>query len=126
MENAVKEEKDCQWEVDYNFKEVPAGEFRDLVFESQAPGLVLERREYSTGLSFDLPLEAYELTFWVLMPTGREYQDWRIYRHKKGETDSLEAVKAVTEYWAGNSTILAFKLLTVKPGYSYEILWYYK
>ena len=38
----------------------------------------------------------------------------------------VEEVKLVTEYLAEDSTILAYKLLSVDAGYTYEVTWYYK
>ena len=38
----------------------------------------------------------------------------------------MEPVKVVTEYLAEDSTILAYKLLSVKAGYTYEVTWFYK
>ena len=38
----------------------------------------------------------------------------------------MEEVKLVTEYLAEDSTILAYKLLSVDAGYTYEVTWYYK
>jgi len=35
-------------------------------------------------------------------------------------------VRIVTEYLAEDYTILAYKLLSVKAGYTYEVTWYYK
>ena len=32
----------------------------------------------------------------------------------------------VTEYLADDYTILAYKLLALKPGYIYAVQWYYK
>jgi hypothetical protein len=44
----------------------------------------------------------------------------------KEKPEMVEAVNVVTEYMAADMTILAFKLLSVKPGYRYEILWFYE
>jgi hypothetical protein len=126
MEFAEHGQKNCQYEVSYDFKKVPPGELRDLVIESQAPGIFLERGENWTGLNFEMLADTSELTFWILMPEGRRYREWRVFRHKKGDRGSVEVVKVVTEYWAGDYTILAFKLLSVKPGYSYEVQWFYR
>jgi hypothetical protein len=63
---------------------------------------------------------------WVLMPRGREYQDFRIRRHETGKPEKAEAVHVVTEYLAKDYTILAFKLLALKPGWTYEVNWVYK
>ena len=32
----------------------------------------------------------------------------------------------VTEYLADDYTILAYKLMSCKAGYTYEVIWYYK
>jgi hypothetical protein len=43
-----------------------------------------------------------------------------------GEPKTAEAVCVVTEYLATDYSILAFKLLSLKPGYTYEVSWVYK
>ena len=47
-------------------------------------------------------------------------------RYETGKPEATENVKLVTEYLADDSTILAFKLLALKPGYTYEITWFYR
>ena len=61
-----------------------------------------------------------------LPPQGKEYRNYRFIRYQTGKRDKVEAVKIVTEYLAEDSTILAYKLLSVDPGYTYEITWFYK
>jgi hypothetical protein len=51
---------------------------------------------------------------------------FRIIRYKTGKPEEVEAVKVVTEYLAEDFTILAFKLLSLKPGYTYEVSWSYQ
>jgi hypothetical protein len=38
----------------------------------------------------------------------------------------MEEVKVVTEYLAEDYTILAYKLMLGKAGYTYEVQWFYK
>jgi len=66
------------------------------------------------------------VTRWILIPKGREYRSFRVARYKTEEPDKLEPVRIVTEYLAEDYTILAYKLLSVKAGYTYEVTWYYK
>jgi hypothetical protein len=73
-----------------------------------------------------LPCREAELTAWILMPEGKEYQGFRITRQATGKSEKMEAVKLVTEYLADDFTIIAFKLLSLKAGYTYEISWTYK
>ena len=47
-------------------------------------------------------------------------------RYETGKPQTAEDAKIVTEYLAEDKTILAFKLLSLKPGYVYEVIWYYE
>jgi hypothetical protein len=98
----------------------------DLIYEHLSPGFLAHRGEGSTSLSAEIRAETAELTRWILLPKGREYRSWRVIRYKTGKPEQAEAVKVVTEYLADDFTILAYKLLAVDPGYTYEVTWYYK
>ena len=60
------------------------------------------------------------------MPESKEYQSFRIIRYEMGTPGKAEAVKPVTEYLAEDFTILAFKLLSLKSGSTYEVSWTYR
>ena len=60
------------------------------------------------------------------MPRGKEYRSFRILHWETAKPDTVEPVKVVSEYLADDSTILAFKLLSVKAGVTHEVTWYYK
>ena len=47
-------------------------------------------------------------------------------RYKTGMSNTVEPVKIVTHYVAEDSSILAYKMLPVDGGYTYEVTWYYK
>jgi predicted acylesterase/phospholipase RssA len=126
VESSVPGQKKCRWEASFDFEKVPAGENVDLIFEELSPGGFLHRGENSTTLSADIQSETAEVTRWVLLPKGREYRSFRIVRYRTGKPDSVEAVKVVTEYLAKDYTILAYKLLSVNAGYTYEVTWFYK
>ena len=66
------------------------------------------------------------MTRWILLPKGKEYRSFRIVRYKTDKPDQVEPVRIVTEYLAEDYTILAYKLLSVNGGYTYEVTWYYK
>lgn len=116
----------CRWEVNCDFTKVPAGEWKEILVESNSPGTFLERGRDSSHLTVEFPAAISEADFWILMPRHRQYQNWRIVRHKKGESDSAEALRPATAFVAEDYQILAFKLLAVRPWYTYEILWEYK
>ena len=116
-----------RWEVIFDFQLVPPGDFVDVLFEYHSPGSFMKRGESSTTLVFNIvKAETAELTTWILMPKGHEYRSFRILRYPRGSPEKVEEVKLVTEYLADDSTILAFKLLALKPGYIYELTWLYK
>jgi hypothetical protein len=126
VESSVPGEKQCHWEASFDFEKMPAGDYVDVMFEELSPGDFLHRGERSTTISYDLHVETAEVTRWILLPKGREYRNWRIIRYKTGKPDTAEPVRIVTEYLAEDYTILAYKLLSVDAGYTYEATWYYK
>jgi predicted acylesterase/phospholipase RssA len=126
LENASAAQKDRHMEVSFDFKRVPAGEFAEVLFDYHSPGLFMRRGERSSSFSWTPEAECAELTTWILMPERQDYRDWRIVRHKTDEPGKLEPFKPVTEYLADDFSILAFKLVGLKHGYTYEVTWYYK
>jgi predicted acylesterase/phospholipase RssA len=114
------------WEVGVDFQKVPAGDFADVVYEHMSPGVVLRDGIDSTTLAFVIEAETIELTRWLLMPKGREYRSFQMIRYQTGKPETAETVKLVTEFLADDYTILAFKLLALKPGYTYELTWFYR
>jgi hypothetical protein len=124
-ESSVAGEEECEWEVLFDFQRVPAGELVDLIMEKHSPGQYLERGQNGAGLSFLVQADTAELTMWILMPKGKEYREFGIVRHPTGKPGKVEAVRLVTEYLADDFTIIAFKLLALKPGYTYEVSWVY-
>jgi predicted acylesterase/phospholipase RssA len=119
-------QKDYQWRATYDFQHVPAGEFVDLIVEYHSPGRYLQRGADGTGLVFPIRADTAELTTWILMPDGREYQSFRIIRYETEKPDTVESVKLVAEYLAEDFTIIAFKLLSLKSGHTYDVSWTYR
>jgi hypothetical protein len=119
-------QKDCHWRASYDFEHVPAGEFVDLIVEYHSPGRYLQRGANGTAMVFPIRVDTAELTAWILMPEGRDYESFRIVRYETGKPEKAEAVKVVTEYLAEDFTIIAFKLLSLEAGYSYEVSWIYR
>jgi hypothetical protein len=126
LESSVPGQGECRWEASFDFQGVPAGEHVDLLVEELSPGQYLDRGQNGSALSFHIQAETAELATWILMPRGREYRNFRISRHETGKPEQTEAVRAVTEYLAEDFTILAFKLLALKPGWTYVVTWTYK
>ncbi len=126
VDGAAAGQKKSRFECSIDFSKVPAGDFVDVIYEHISAGDFLERGERSTTLVIHHQVDTAEVTRWFLMPRGREYKGFRILRHETGKQEKMELVKTVTEYLADDSSILAYKLVSVKAGYTYELTWYYK
>jgi predicted acylesterase/phospholipase RssA len=126
VEGSGPGQKEYHWRASYDFQHVPAGEFVDLIVEYHSPGRYLQRGANKTAMVFPIRANTAELTAWILMPEGRQYQSFRIVRYETAKPAKVEAVKVVTEYLAENFTIIAFKLLSLEAGYSYEVSWTYR
>jgi predicted acylesterase/phospholipase RssA len=124
--SSAPDQSQCLWEVSFDFGKVPAGDYVDVMFEHLSTGQFLQRGEVSTTLSFDVRAETAEMTRWILLPKGRDYRSFRLVRYKTAKPETAEPVKIATEYLADDYTILAYKLLSVDPGYTHEVTWYYK
>ena len=75
---------------------------------------------------FGIDTETAELAQWVLMPKGHDYKNYRYIYYKKGQPDTAKDGLFATEYLAKDSTVLAFKILSLDSGYDHEIFWDYK
>jgi hypothetical protein len=126
VDTAGDGEKLVRFEIGADFQKVPSGESVDLIYEHCSPGLFLRSGIESTTLSFDIEVETIELTRWLLLPLGREYKNFQLIRYETGKPETTEKVNITTEYLAKDYTILAFKLLSLKPGFTYELTWYYR
>lgn len=125
-EGTVPGEKRCRWQISVDFSKVPAGEMVDVIYEHYSHGEFLQRAEGSTTLAFVVETNKSEVTRWFLMPEGKEYRKFGIIRYKTGKPQQAEPVQVVTEYLADDFSILAYKLMSVEAGYTYEVTWHYK
>ncbi len=126
LEDPRPGEKRVHWEVGTSFQKVPAGDAVDIVYEHISPGTFLRKGAGFATLAFEVEAETVELTRWLLLPQGRQYRTYQLIRYQTGKLETTENVKVVTEYLAKDYTILAFKLLSVEAGYTYEITWFYR
>jgi hypothetical protein len=119
-------EKVCEWRISVDCSRVPEGEFIDLIYEFYSPGQYVRRGEGSTSMAFRKTADVAEATRWFLMPAGREYRDFRVIRYETANPEKAEPVNIVTEYLADDYSVLAYKLMSLKAGYTYEVIWHYK
>jgi predicted acylesterase/phospholipase RssA len=126
LDRSRGDEKLVHWEVGADFQKVPPGESVDLIYEQLSPGLFLGEGIGSNSLSWDVEADTVELTRWLLLPQGTTYRSYQLIRYKIGHPEAAEHVKVATEYLAEDFTILAFKLLSLKAGYTYVMTWSYQ
>jgi hypothetical protein len=118
--------KRSNWEVSFDFSKVPPGDEVDVIYRYQIVGHFQDEGEELRSLRFPIQAETAELSLWMLMPRGREHGEFGVVRFPTGTPEKIENVKVGTRYSAADSTILSFKLLGLKPGYTYELHWTYK
>jgi hypothetical protein len=119
-------EKLVQWKVGVDFLKVPPGDAVDIVYEHISPGLFVREGAGSSTLAFDVEADTVELSRRLLLPQDRVFRSFQLIRYETGKPGVSENVNVVTRYLADDNTILAFKLLSLEPGYTYEITWFYQ
>jgi predicted acylesterase/phospholipase RssA len=123
IESSASGEKRAHWEVGADFQKVPVGQTAEITYEHMSPGLFLRAGVGSTTLAFDVEADTVELTRWLLLPHGQQYRTFQLIRYETGKPETSENVQVVSEYLADDYTILAFKLLSLKAGFTYELTW---
>lgn len=119
-------EKQARWQAIFDFRQVPDDDPVDIIVEDYSSGLYLRRNESCSIIPIPIYTPTAELTLWVLLPTGKQYQSWRVVRFPRDNPQRIDTVRVITEYLAEDKSILAFKLLSLKPDFTYEVQWFYK
>lgn len=125
-ENSKKREMSCHFEVSVDLSKVPNGQVVDVGYEHFSRGDFLQGDEHFTTFAFSTEVDAPEVTRWFLLPRGKEYRKYQIIRYATGKPKSAEVVTGLTEYMVDDPSIIAFKMASVKAGYTFEVTWFYK
>jgi hypothetical protein len=126
VEGSVPGVEECRWEADFDFLGVPQGDFAEVMLDERSPGQYLEGGMGGAGITFQVSAQTGELVTWLLMPRGKDYTSFHISRYKTGKPETSEAFRPVTEYLADDYSIIAFKLVSLDPGWTYQVRWIYK
>jgi predicted acylesterase/phospholipase RssA len=113
-------------EVGADFRKVPEGESVDVIYENLSRGLFLRAGVDSTSLTYDFEVDTIEQSWWLLMPAGKEYRSFQLVQYPTANPEALKSIKPVTEFLSDDFKILAFKLLGLKAGYTYELTCFYR
>jgi hypothetical protein len=126
VRNSDTQKASCQFEVSLDLSKVANGQVVDVIYEHYSRGVFLQRGENSTTVTFRSDADAPEVTRWFLLPRGKEYRSYQILRDETGKPGTAEVVKGLTDYMADDPSIIAFKMVSVKAGYTFEVTWIYK
>ena len=126
LQDSATAARGAHWEVRADFTKVPPGEAVDIIYEHTSPGLFVREGNGFATVAFTVDIETVELTRWLLLPKGRQFREYRLVRYPTGKPESAEEVNVVTQYLARDHSILAFKLLALSPGFTYELTWFYR
>lgn len=120
-------DKTAQFEVSVDLSKAPSGQMVDVIFEHYSPGEFAQRGDLSTTITVHTDFDAGEVTRWFMLPRGTEYRTFQVLRHETSKPPATaEAVKGVAEYLADDASIIAYKMASVKAGYTFELTWFYK
>lgn len=125
VENPNSHEKTCRFEVSVDLSKAAPGQIVDVSYEHYSPGLFVQRAELSSTITFRSDFDAGEVTRWFLMPRGKEYQRFEIVRHEADKPAAAEVVKRLTEYLADDSSVIVYKMVSVKAD-TFDVTWFYK
>jgi len=126
VEKPNAQEKSCQFEVNVDLSKAPTGQVVDVIYEHYSPGIFVQRGDGATTVTFRSEFDAAEEARWIVLPSGREYRSFEILRHETGKPATAEVVKGFTEFLADYSSIIAYKMASVKAGHTFEVTWFYK
>jgi hypothetical protein len=108
------------FEVAFDLSKVPEREVLDLPIE-------LMSREPPQGIvnkaTFYVDDETGLLTYRLLLPEGTRYQNFDLLRYPTGTETASEFVTPANQLTMMEGRVLAFTLLNVKPGFTYEWQW---
>ncbi len=111
------------FEVVFNLSKVPAQETVDLPIEFMSSQLAAGTADSAT---FYVDDETGLLSCWLLLPEGRRYQNFELLRYGNGENSVPERVTPAYHFDTLQGRVLAFALLNVKPGFTYEARWQHR
>jgi len=119
-------ERTRRFEASIDLRKVRTGDTVDLIYEHLSPGNFVKRSDWETSLDFKIEADTAEVTRWIFMPTGKEYEAFRVFQYQVGKPDTIEQINPVTEFLARDHTIIGYKLLLLKGGTGHEVQWFYK
>ena len=111
------------FEVEFNLSKIPAHEAVDLPIEFMSTEPAAGAADSAT---FYVDDETGLLSCWLLLPDGMRYQNFELLRYQNGKETVLERVTPAYHFDTLEGRVMAFALLNVKPGFTYEARWQHR
>lgn len=108
------------FEVAFNLLKVPLKEAIDLPIEFMSSEPATGAADAAT---FYVDDETGILSCWLLLPDDRQYHNFELLRYQNGKESVPERVTPAYQFDTLEGRVLAFALLNVKPGFTYEARW---
>lgn len=110
------------FEVEFDLSKVPAKEVVDLSLELLMREPPAEDRQ---AVNLYVDTETGLLSAWIMLPDDKHYQNFDLLRYPTGNMSASESVAPAHQLNMVDGHILAFTLLSAKPGFTYECRWTY-
>jgi hypothetical protein len=108
------------FEVAFNLVKVPVHDAVDLPIEFMSTEPASGTADSAT---FYVDDETGILSCWLLLPEGRQYHNFELLRYQNGKESVPERVTPAYQFDTLEGQVLAFALLNVNPGFTYEARW---
>jgi hypothetical protein len=108
------------FEVAFNLSKVPIKDAIDLPIEFMSSEPATGAADSAT---FYVDDETGILSCWLLLPEGKQYHNFELLRYQNGKESVPERVNPAYQFDTLEGQVLAFALLNVKPGFTYEARW---
>jgi hypothetical protein len=108
------------FEVVFDLSKLPPQEAVDLPIEFMSRQPAAGAADSAT---FYVDDETGLVSCWLLLPEGRQYENFDLLRYYDENARVPERVTPAYNYDTLEGRVLAFALLNVKPGFTYEARW---
>lgn len=108
------------FEVGFSLARAPIHEAIDLPIEFMSTEPASGAADSAT---FYVDDETGILSCWLLLPEGRQYHNFELLRYQNVKQSVPERVTPAYQFDTLEGRVLAFALLNVKPGFTYEARW---
>jgi hypothetical protein len=108
------------YEIAFDLSKVPAGAVVDLPLEAM---LREPRPKRLQSANCNVDADTGVLNIWVLLPEGKQLQSFDLLRTSAAKGSAPELITPASHMDTPDGDLLAFSLLSVKPGYTFECRW---